>query len=47
MASFDAGKVEMIVGNVLFFLINEADEGDELALDVRIENPSNCELNRT
>lgn len=47
MASFDAGKVEMIVGNVLFFLINEADEGDELALDVRIENPSNCELNLT
>lgn len=40
MASFDAGKVEMIVGNVLFFLINEAAEGDELALDVRVENPS-------
>lgn len=38
MASFDAGKVEMIVGNVFFFITNELTEGDELALDVRIEN---------
>ncbi|MBC3788488.1 two-component regulator propeller domain-containing protein [Spirosoma utsteinense] len=44
MASFDAGKVEMIVGNVLFFLTNEATEGDELAIDVRIEKLLDYEL---
>lgn len=47
MASFDAGKVEMIVSNVFFFLTNEVTEGDELAFDVRIENTpgqSDCQL---
>lgn len=38
MASFDVGKLEMIIGNVFFFLINELTEGDEMTLDVQIEN---------
>lgn len=47
MASVDAGKVEMIIGNVFFFLANELAEGDELTLDVRLENTSgesDCQL---
>ena len=47
MASFDVGKVEMIVGNVFFFITNELAEGDELALDVSIEtlaDPTDCQL---
>ncbi len=50
MASFDAGKVEMIIGNVFFFLTNEVAEGDELVLDARVENtsePSNCQFTIT
>lgn len=50
MASFDAGKVEMIIGNVFFFLTNEIAEGDELALDVRIDNTvgqSDCQFHVT
>ena len=34
MASFDAGKLEMILGNILFFLSNELAEGNELHMDV-------------
>ncbi|MBD2755148.1 two-component regulator propeller domain-containing protein [Spirosoma validum] len=41
MASFDAGKLEMIIGNVIFFLTNEFAEGDELAIDVHVVNHSN------
>lgn len=47
MASFDAGKLEMIVGNVFFYIINELADGDELALHVGIENLSehtDCQL---
>ncbi len=37
MASFDARKLEMIVGNVFFYLTNQLAEDEELALDVKIE----------
>ena len=37
MASFDAGKLEMIIGNILFFLTNELAEGSELYFDVTLE----------
>lgn len=50
MASFDTGKVEMILSNVLFFLTNEAVEGNELALDVQVEHTpesSNCQFTIT
>ncbi len=36
MASFDAGKLEMVIGNLLFFLTNELTEGNELHLDVTL-----------
>lgn len=47
MASFDAGKLEMIIGNVIFFLTNEFAEGDELVIDVHVANNPNqpaCQL---
>ncbi len=50
MASFDAGKLEMIVGNVFFFITNELAEGDELTLDISLENLSeqpDCQLTIT
>lgn len=50
MASFDAKKLEMIVGNVFFFLAHELGEGEELALDVRVANtlhPPDCQLSIT
>ncbi|MEZ0483730.1 two-component regulator propeller domain-containing protein [Fibrella sp. GW2-5] len=40
LASFDANKVEMIVGNVFFFLINELAEGEEIVLNVQFEQTS-------
>lgn len=50
MASFDAGKLEMIIENVVFFLVNELSEGNELCLDVRADNlldATECRLNLT
>ena len=41
MASFDAEKLAMIIGNVIFFLTNEFAEGDELAIDVQAAPISN------
>jgi ligand-binding sensor domain-containing protein/AraC-like DNA-binding protein/CheY-like chemotaxis protein len=40
MASFDAGKLEMIIGNVYFYLIDQLAEGDELNFDVEITKTS-------
>ncbi|MBD2703560.1 helix-turn-helix domain-containing protein [Spirosoma sp. BT702] len=40
MASFDAGKLEMIIGNVFFYLIDQLTEGDELNFDVAVDNTS-------
>ena len=41
MASFDAGKLEMIIGNVIFFLTNEFAEGDDLLIDVQVASELN------
>ncbi|MGM9509038.1 two-component regulator propeller domain-containing protein [Larkinella sp. GY13] len=43
MASFDAGKLEMIIGNVFFYLIDQLTEGDELNFDVEVVNTTECE----
>ncbi|WP_460995564.1 two-component regulator propeller domain-containing protein [Spirosoma harenae] len=38
MASFDSGKLEMIIGNVFFYLVDQLAEGDILNFDVEVVN---------
>nr|WP_293839284.1 two-component regulator propeller domain-containing protein [uncultured Arsenicibacter sp.] len=40
MASFDAGKLEMLVGNLYFLCAHEVPEGSTLAVDVKVEQQS-------
>ena len=37
MALFDAGKLEMIVGNMLYFLTNELGEGNDLSIEIALD----------
>lgn len=37
MASFDAGKLEMIIGNIFFYLTDQMSEGNELIFNAQIE----------
>lgn len=50
MVSFDTGKLEMIIENVVFFFVNALSEGNELYLDVQADNlldATNCPLTLT